>query len=182
MVVAVALVGCGAAVNPRPSDDAPWKGSASAVTVTPAPDAGGVLSFRNCPTLGEARAAMPAITDGPNANAVPFKTMVLQCRYGLPDRDAQGRPAEIDVLVFDSIEDGRATWRWELERDWGSPTVLPDLGEEAFATHGSGQWDVWVSDGRFGLHLLHTSRHDLGLDQMRALAAATLVGLDRPAR
>ena len=129
-----------------------------------------------------ARAAVPAITDGPNANAVPFKTMVLQCRYGLPDPDVHRGSAVIDVLVFDSVEDGRTTWKWELESDWGSPTVLPDLGDEAFATHGSGQWDVWVAHGRFGLHLLHTSHHDLALDPLAALARAAVVGLSRPPR
>jgi hypothetical protein len=167
---------------PGPVDDAPWKGSGDVEVITAAPDAGGVLSFRNCPTLAEARGAMPAITAGPEANAVPFKTMVLQCSYTLPGRDVQGSASGISILVFDAEADGRTAWVWDPDADAGSRTAIPDLGDRAFATAGRGRLELWVDAGRFGLHLLHTSQDELPLEEMNALARAALTGSERPAR
>jgi hypothetical protein len=181
--LAAALAGCGATAIPSASDDtAWWKASASVETVTAAPDAGGVLSYRNCPTLDEARAALPAIVDGPDANGVPFKSMVLQCSYRLPGSDISGRPAGVGLLVFDAVAEGRTAWDWTLDGDSGTPTAIPALGDRGFATHAIDRWDVWVSASRFGIHLSHTSRDDLALDPLAGLARAAVVGLDRPPR
>lgn len=186
LATVLVLIAAGCATRPAPGagdpDIPPWKASASVVVMTAAPDAGGVLSFRNCPTLAEARAAMPSIIDGPDANAVPFKTMVLQCGYGLPGFDVSGRPAGVGVLVFDAMTEGRTAWTWTLQDDWGPTTAIPNLGDRAFATHSKPGWDVWVEAGRFGLHLSHTTRVEIALEPLVALARATVVGLDRPPR
>jgi hypothetical protein len=141
-----------------------------------------VLSFRNCPTLAEAQTALPSIVEGPEANGVPYKSMVLQCGYRLPGSDASGRPAGVGILVFDAVAEGRSMWTWTLEGDWGPPTVVPGLGDEAFATHGEDRWDVWVGVGRFGIHASHTSRDDLALESLAALARTAVVALARPPR
>jgi hypothetical protein len=182
LTIAVILVmGCsGSPVGP--GDEAPWKASDGGVVITAAPDAGGLLSFRNCPTLDEATHAMPSITAGPDANAVPFKSMVLQCSYALPGRDVQQRPAGISILVFDALAEGRPTWEWVVDGDPARRTAIADLGDQAFATNDRGPTEVWVNAGRFGLHLLHTSEADLPVSAMAALARAALDGLQRPPR
>ena len=175
------LAACAGLAPSSRGDEAPWKTSGGEV-VTAAPDAGGVLSFRNCPTLDEARAAMSAITGGPDANGVPFKSMVLQCSYSLPGRDAQGRPAGVSILVFDAVAEGRETWDWSLGGEFGSPEPVSDLGESAFVTMHNGEREVWVNAGRFGLHVLGPGPSDLELDQVLALAKHAVEGLGRPPR
>jgi hypothetical protein len=184
IVLAAIAGGCGSApvAAPGDSDIPPWKASASTIAVTAAPDAGGVLSFRNCPTLAEAQAALPSILEGPEANGVPYKSMVLQCSYRLPGFDATGRPAGVGMLVFDAMAEGRATWSWTLEDDWGQPTSVTGVGDEAFATRGTDRWDLWVGVGRFGIHVSHTSRDDLALESLAALARTAVVALARPPR
>lgn len=179
----VLLAGC-AGASPRMSEEPPppWKSSDGAVEVTGAPDAGGVLSFRNCPTLDEARAAVPAITEGPDANAVRFKSMVLQCSYGLPGRDVQGRPAGIAILVFDASLDGETTFAWTLDGDEGSPTPIDDLGDSAYWTAGRGSAELWVNAGRFGLHLLNTGVDASSVREIADLARAAVGALERPPR
>jgi hypothetical protein len=175
------FAGC-AGLTPAPTvDEAPWKTSGGEV-ITAAPDAGGVLSFRNCPTLDEARAAMPAVTGGPDANGVPFKSMVLQCSYTLPGNDVQGRPAGISILVFDATAEGGETWGWTLGEEFGSPEPVSDLGESAFVTWRNGEREVWVNAGRFGFHVLSPGPSDLQLDQVLALARVAVEGLARPPR
>ena len=175
------LAGC-AGLVPTPPDEAPWKGSDGGVVVTAAPDAGGVLSFRNCPTLEEARAAIPAISAGPDANAVPFKSMILQCSYALPGRDPEGHPAGVSILVFDAAFEGATTFEWTYDADIGSPTPIDGLGDAASWTAGRGPVEVWVETGRFGLHLLHTSPDGIDVGQLAALARAGVDALARPPR
>ena len=82
LVIAGLLAGCSTS---GPGADTPSrKVGASVEVITAAPDAGGPLSYRNCPTLAEAKAAVPGLTSGPDANGVPFKNMILQCglRHG----------------------------------------------------------------------------------------------------
>jgi hypothetical protein len=69
-----------------------------------------------------------------------------------------------------------------LDADAGNPTAIPDLGDRAFATAGHDSWELWVDAGRFGLHLSHSSRGELSLEEMSALARVALLGLERPAR
>ena len=178
LVVAVGGLpaGCGAM---SPSTPVPWKDGASAEVITAAPDAGGPLSFRNCPTLAEARAAVPAVVDGPDANAVPFKTMVLQCVYSMT-----GPASSVDILVFDASADGLGSHLWDSTRtDPGFPnaTDVPGLAEVAFTTGTPGPTDLWVVQGRYGFHM-YVWQGALPADQMVALARAMLAGLDRPPR
>ena len=173
--------GCVVSSPGQSVDEAPWK-QMDGEAITGAPDAGGELSFRNCPTLAEAQDAIPAITGGPDANAVPFKSMVLQCSYALPGRDLEGHVAGISVLVFDARADGADAWAWELDADMGSQTAIPELGDVAVATSRAGRWDVWVSADRFGIHILHTSPADLALGDLTELARRALDALERPAR
>ena len=183
LVIGGLLAGCGLLSSSPATENPPLKDSASAEVVTAAPDAGGPLSFRNCPTLTEARAAVPDLTSGPDANAVPFKTMVLQCSYAMDERDVQGRPAGIGILVFDASVEG--VHLWDLARtdsDFGNATDIPGLAEAAFVTGTSGHNDLWVVQGPYGFHMSHTRRGEISFDQMVALARAMLTGLARPPR
>ena len=180
--IAAVVVGVSACAESLPTpvgDEAPWKTSGG-VAITAAPDAGGILSFRNCPTLAEATAAMPAVMGGPEANAVPYKSMVLQCSYALPGRDAQGNPAGISILIFDAVSEGRASWVWTLGGELGSPAPVSGLGDSAYVTTHDGGRDVWVEAGRFGLHLLGPT--GLESSEVLGLARAAVVGLGRPPR
>jgi hypothetical protein len=183
-VVALALAGC-AGAQPT-AEMAPWK-DGSVEVITAAPDAGGALSFRNCPTLAEAQAAVPALIAGPDANAVPFKTMVLQCIYTLDGSSAQGGPATIDILVFDvsATGDGMGAQTWNAVRTdpgFPNPTDIPGLAEDAFATGTDGHNDVWVVQGGYGFHMYHNRQAEVPLDQLVALSRAMLTGLTRAPR
>jgi hypothetical protein len=176
------LAGCGL-LSSGPASDVPWKHGSSGQLITAAPDAGGPLSFRNCPTLAEARAAMPVLTSGPDANAVPFKTMVLQCAYAMDEGDVQGRPAGIGILVFDASAEGAHLWdSVRTDPNFPDVTEIPGLGDVAFATGTSGHNDVWVVHGSYGFHMSHTRQGAIPADQMVALARAMLIGLARPPR
>ena len=167
----------------QPVDNPPWKTSGAGVTITAAPDAGGPLSFRNCPTLDEAKAAVPTLVSGPDANAVPFKTMILQCSYSMDERDVQGRPAGIGILVFDAAAEGVSEWD-SVRTDPQRVNLIdsPGLGERAFATGAQEQHELWVVHREYGLHVIHTRPAGIPLDQMVALARAMLTGLDRAPR
>jgi predicted small secreted protein len=181
LVIAGLLAGCSTS---GPGADTPsWKVGASVEVITAAPDAGGLLSFRNCPTLAEAKAAVPALTGGPDANAVPFKTMILQCSYAMDERDIQGRPAGIGILVFDATGEGLHLWdSARTDPDSPNATDIPGLAEVAFATGSTGHDDLWVVQGPFGFHMSHTRRGEIPLDEMVALARSMLTGLARPPR
>ena len=183
LVIGGSLVGCTTGSSSPAGEEAPWKANSSGEVVTAAPDAGGPLSFRNCPTLDEARAAVPVLTGGPNVNAVAFKTLVLQCGYTMAESDVQGRPAGIEILVFDASADGIHLWD-SVRTDPAFPdaTGLPGLQEVAFATGTVGHNDVWVVQGGYGFHMSHTRRDGIPLHQMEALARAMLAGLGRPPR
>jgi hypothetical protein len=184
-IVTLVLAGC-AWTLPQPSAETPsWDfGASGVVIITAAPDAGGPpLSYRNCPTLAEAKAAMPALVGGPDANAVPFKMMVLQCIYTINELDVPGRPAGIDILIFDASAEGNQLWD-SVRTDPGFPnaTDIPGLADVAFATGASGHNDVWVVQGGYGFHMYHTRQNGIPLDQMVALARAMLTGLGRAPR
>ena len=182
LVTVGVLAGCGA--PSRPADDtAPWKAGASTETITAAPDAGGPLSFRNCPTLAEAKAAVPTLTSGPDADGVPFKTMVLQCGYAMDERDAQGRQAGIGILVFEASAEGDQLWD-SVRTDPSFPNAadIPGLAAVAFATGPPGHNDIWVVQGGYGFHMSHSRQGDIPADQLVALARAMLTGLARPPR
>ncbi len=177
------LAGCASAMTTPADDEAPWKDGASVELITSAPDAGGPLSFRNCPTLDEARAAAPAVVDGPDANGVPFKTMVLQCLYTLDGRDAQGRPAGIAILVFDTSAEGLNAWE-SVRTDPAFPnsTDVPGLADVAFVTGPPAFNDLWVVQGGYGFHMSHTRQVGIPGEQLVALGRAMLAGLERPPR
>ena len=183
LVIGGSLAGCVSGSSSPADDTPPWKEGASAEVITAAPDAGGPLSFRNCPTLTEAKAAVPALTSGPDANGVPFKTMVLQCVYATDERDVQGRPAGIGILVFEASAEGAHLWD-SVRGDQGFPnaTDIPGLAEVAFATGTPGHNDVWVVQGGYGFHMSHSRQGEIPAAQMVALARAMLAGLGRPPR
>jgi len=183
LVVAGLLAGCGALSPETGEPEAPWKDGASVEVITAAPDAGGALSFRNCPTLAEAQAAVPILVSGPDANAVPFKTMVLQCSYGVAELDAEGHRAGIGILVFDASAEGIHLWD-SVQSDPGfpNPTDISGLAEVAFATGVSGYGDLWVVQGAYGFHVSHTRRAGFPPEELVALARAMLAGLERPPR
>ena len=177
------LAGCGALAPEKGEPDPPWKEGASVEVITAAPDAGGPLSFRNCPTLAEAQAAVPSLVTGPDANAVPYKTMILQCSWDVAVLDVQGRPAGIGILVFDASAEGVHLWDTaRTDSTFPNATDIPDLAEVAFGTGTSGFDELWVVQGDFGFHMPHTRRGGFPPDQMVALARAMLVGLERPPR
>jgi hypothetical protein len=183
LVIAGLVAGC-AAISSDPADDAaPWKDGASTEVITAAPDAGGPLSFRNCPTLDEVRAAVPAVTSGPDANGVPFKTMVLQCSYAMNERGAQGGQAGIGILVFDASAEGRRLWD-SVRSDPAFPNAIdiPGLADVAFATGPVGHHDLWVVQGTYGFHMRHSRLGGMPTDEMVALARAMITGLGRPPR
>lgn len=166
-----------------PGEEATWKAAGSVTVTTAAPDAGGALTFRNCPTNDEARAAVPGVASGPDANAVPFKTMVLQCTYGMQEPDVQGRPSVLSILVFDASVEGIALWDTTRgDPAFPNPVDLPGLGDRSFATGKPGQYDLWVVQGVYGFHMFHTRQQGVALDQMTSLARAMLAGLVRPPR
>jgi ABC-type amino acid transport substrate-binding protein len=178
-IVAFVLAGCARGTVPQSFDF----GASGVVIITAAPGAGGPLSYRNCPTLAEAKAAIPALVGGPDANAVPFKMMVLQCVYTINELDVPGRPAGIDILIFDASAEGNQLWD-SVRTDPGFPNAndIPGLSDVAFATGTSGQNDVWVVQGGYGFHMSHTRQTGIPLDQMVALARAMLTGLERAPR
>ncbi|HEX9093621.1 MAG TPA: hypothetical protein VF902_06515 [Coriobacteriia bacterium] len=167
----------------RADDTPPWKIGASGVVVTAAPDAGGPLSFRNCPTLPEARAIVATLVSGPDANAVPFKTMVLTCNYTFDELDVQGRPAAISILVFDASAEGARLWESVMtDPQFPNPVDVPGIADVAFSTGAAGQNDLWVVQEAYGLHMYHTRPRGVPLEQMAGLARAMLTGLSRAAR
>jgi hypothetical protein len=182
--VTAVVAGC-AGTLPQPSAYKPSLdfGASDVTIITAAPDAGGPLSYRNCPTLAEAKAAMPALVGGPDANAVPFKTMVLQCTYTISELDASGRSAGIGILIFDASAEGNHLWdSVRTDPSFPNATDIPGLAHVAFATGVSGHNDVWVVQGGFGFHMSHTRQSGIPLDQMVALARAMLTGLERAPR
>jgi len=184
-IVTLVLAGC-AWTLPQPSAYTPsWDfGASGVVIITAAPDAGGPLSYSNCPTLAEAKAAIPALVGGPDANAVPFKTMVLQCVYTINELDVPGRTAGIEILIFDASAEGNQLWD-SVRTDPGNfpnATDIPGLAGVAFATGTTGHNDVWVVQGGYGFHMSHTRQNGIPLDQMVALARAMLTGLGRAPR
>jgi hypothetical protein len=183
IVVAIATVGCTRVGAPAAESTPPWKVGASVNTVSAAPDAGGPLSLRNCPTLEAAAAAVPGLVSGPDANAVPFKTMVLQCSYSLAELDIQARPAGVGILVFDASGDRTDLWANVLDDPaFPGPMEIPGLGDRSFATGTAGHQDLWVVADDFGFHVAHTRQGPIELDQMIALAREMLVGLERSPR
>ena len=175
------LSGCG--LLPPANDTPPEKVGGSVVEITAAPDAGGPLSFRNCPTLAEAAAAVPTLIAGPEANGVPFKDMVLQCNYSMNEPTVQGRPAGIGILVFDASTDGVHLWdSARTDPNFPNPTNIAGLADVAFATGTPGHNDVWVVQGGYGFHMSHTRPGGVPLDQLVALARAMLVSLGRAPR
>lgn len=174
----ILLAGC-ALMSSTPSyANLPSNEGAQGEIITAAPDAGGPLSFRNCPTLAEANAAIPALVHGPDANAVPSKTMVLQCLYPMPES-----VGSVDILVFDASAEGSGNHLWDSVRtDPGFPnaTDVAGLAEVAFTT-GTPAHDLWVVQGRYGFHM-YSLRGGIPADQMVALARAMLAGLGRPPR
>jgi hypothetical protein len=182
-VLALALAGCAAST---PTDEtAPWKDDGSVEFITDAPDAGGALSFRNCPTFAEAQAAVPDLIEGPYANAVPFKTVVLQCIYTIEGTGVEGGPATIDIMIFDAAADGRGLQLWNEARTDSAnpdPTDIPGLADVAFSTGSSGHNDVWVVQGGYGFHLSHSRQAEVPLDQLVALSRSMLTGLTRAPR
>jgi hypothetical protein len=184
VVIGGLAAGCGLLSSSPADANLPSKEDASAELITAAPDAGGPLSFRNCPTLAEARAAMPTLVQGPDANAVPFKTMVLQCVYSMTEPFLPGQPAGVDILVFDASADGSGNHLWDSVRtdpDFPNATDVPGLAEFAFTTGTPGQYDLWVVKGRYGFHM-YSRQGGISTDQMVALARAMLAGLGRPPR
>jgi hypothetical protein len=182
LVVAGALA-AGCVSSPPGNDVPPWKVGASGEVTTAAPDAGGLLSVRNCPALTEAIAAVPVLTTGPDANAVPHKTMVLQCSYSMPEQDVRGRQAGILISVFDASAEG--VHLWDADRTdpaFPNATDLPALAEVAFTTGTTGHNDVWVVEGRYGFHISHTRQGEIPVDHLVALARAMLAGLKRAPR
>lgn len=166
---------------PGASEDIPsWKAGASVEVITAAPDAGGPLSWRNCPTLSEARAAVPIIASGPDANGVPFKTMILQCGYGLNEPGVGGGQAAIWILVFDASAMGASLWA-SVRTDPAFPnaTDIAGLAEVAFSTGSAGHYDLWVVHDAYGFHMYQLRQGPIPLDQMVALARAMLTGLAR---
>ena len=177
LVIVGSLTGCVSMSSPA-ADTPAWKVGASAEVITAAPDAGGPLSYRNCPTLAEAKVAVPGLTSGPDANGVPFKTMILQCSYAMDERDIQGRPAGIGILVFDASAEGGHLWdSVRTDPHFANATDIPGLAEVAFATGTTGHHDVWVVQGPFGFHMGHTRRGEIPFDEMVALARSMLTGL-----
>jgi hypothetical protein len=184
-LVTLVLAGCAWTPSQPSNVMPPWKDGGSVEIITAAPDAGGPLSFRNCPTLAEARVAVPVLVAGPDANGVPFKTMVLQCIYTLDGTGVAGGPASVDILVFDASADGRGLQMWDTVRSdpgFPNPTDIPGLADVAFATGTSGHNDLWVVQGGFGFHMYHNRRAEVPLDQLVALARAMLTGLTRAPR
>lgn len=183
LIIGGVMAGCGSLASTPVVDTPSWKAGASEEVITAAPDAGGPLSFRNCPTLAEARAAVPDLTNGPDANAVPFKTMVLQCSYAMDERDIQGRPAGIGILVFDASAEGVHLWdSVRTDSHFANATDIPGLAEIAFVTRTSGHSDLWVVQGPYGFHMSHTRQGEIPVQQMVALARSMLAGLARPPR
>lgn len=174
----ILLAGCADWMGTPPP--LPPKDNGGGEVITAAPDAGGVLSFRNCPTLAEATAAMPAITGGPDANGVAFKSMVLQCSYTVPGRDVRGNELGMTILVFDAAFESLAVWHWQVGSEFGERAPVAGLGDTAFLTVGDGERHVWVDAGRFGLHLMGSSQ--LVEAEVVALAKAAVEGLKRPPR
>ena len=148
------------------------------VVVTAAPDAGGPLNFENCPTLAEAAAAVPAVAGGPEANAVPFKTMVLQCSYRISELNVSGGDVTIAILVFDASAEGLHLWD-TARSDFPNARDIPGVAEVAFTTGDPGHEDLWVVQGTYGFHMFHTRPSGIPLEQSTALARAMLTALSR---
>ena len=177
-VVATVLAGCGATSDPIPTDPPATPEPTQGDGITPVP---AEWSLGNaCPTLDEAKAAIPLVASGPEVNTEPFKTMVLQCSYGMDELDVSGRQAGIGILVFDVSAEGIHMWdSVRTDPTFPNPTDIPDVAEVAFATGTPDHNDVWVVQGRYGFHMSHLRQGGIPLDQMVALAKATVAGLSR---
>jgi hypothetical protein len=160
-----------------------WKDQGAGVSIGAAPDAGGPLSAANCPTLDEANAAVPEIDGVGELNAVPFKNMILQCSYTTRGLDRSGHRAGVGILVFDTEGLGRDMWAGvRTEPDRPDLVEIPELDAAAFATGEPGHEAVWVATDEWALHMSNTATGGVPLDQMTALARATLAALQRPPR
>ncbi len=176
MLLAVLLVGCGRFTGQAPEGK---PGVDPNSTLEPMPTAVRPL-VGACPTLAEAKVAVPSITRGPDANDSPFKNMVLQCTYVLPGLDLQFHPNGIGILVFDATAEGKTLWNnVRTDPSFPNATDIPGLGEVGFrtGTPGHKDLDLWVVQGGYGFHMLGAD--GISLDQMVALARAMLAGLDR---
>ena len=177
-LAATFLVGCGVTSNAIPTEPPATPGPTQGDGITPVP---AEWTLGNaCPTLDQAKAAIPVVVSGPEVNTEPFKTMVLQCNYGMDELDASGRQAGIGILVFDASAEGAQLWdSARTDPTFPNPTDIPDLAEVAFATGKPGYNDIWVVQGRYGFHMGHLRQGGIPLDQMVALAKAMVAGLSR---
>ena len=177
-VAAAVLAGCGATSNTSPTEPPANPEPTQGDSITPVP---AEWSLGNaCPTLDQAKAAIPVVVSGPEVNTEPFKTMVLQCNYGMDELDVSGRQAGIGILVFDASAEGVQLWG-SVRTDPGfpNPVDIPDLAEVAFATGTPDHNDIWVVQGPYGFHMSHLRQGGIPLDQMVALAKAMVAGLSR---
>lgn len=177
-VIVAMLAGCVTSPAPIPTDPPATPETTPGDGVTPVP-AGGSLAAA-CPTLAEAKAAIPDLVAGPDINTEPFKTMVLQCNYWFDDLDVQGRKAGVGILVFDASAEGSHLWdSARTDPAFPNATDIPGLAEVAFSTGTPGHNDVWVVQGRYGFHMSHLRKGGVPLDGMVALARAMVAGLSR---
>jgi hypothetical protein len=173
-----AVAACGSTAGPIPTDPPATPVAAAPADITPVPGDGSLAGA--CPSLEQAKAAVPVLVSGPEVNTEPFKTMVLQCNYGLDGPDVQGRQAGIGILVFDASAEGPQLWASvRTDPSFPNATDIPDLAEVAFATGKPGYNDIWVVQGRYGFHMSHLRQGGIPLDQMVALARAMVAGLGR---
>ena len=177
-VAALVLASCGWFL---PDPNVPTEtGVGPVVEITPSAD--GPLAVA-CPTLAEARAAVPGIERGPDINTAPFKTMVLQCIYQSAGSGIPGGTAGIDILVFDASAEGKTMWD-SVKTEPAFPNAadipsLADVADVAFSTGTLGHYDVWVVRGKYAFHMYHVQPGMVALDQMVALSRAMLAGLVR---
>ncbi len=159
-----------------------WKDAGgSGVGTGPVIDAGGPLSARNCPTLDEVHAAVPAVIKGPDANPEPFKGQVLLCSYTIGELDNAGYPALVSIEVFDASVEGVEGWG-SANEDPANPTAIPGLGDSATAKGGPGHEVLWVTSGPWALKLGNSRDDGIPLDQMIALARTALASVALPPR
>lgn len=172
------LAGCGTTAGPIPTDPPATPEGTPPAEITPVPADGSLANA--CPSLEQAKAAVPALVSGPDVNTEPFKTMVLQCGYGTNELDVQGRQAGIGILVFDASAEGVHLWdSSRTDPGFPNPTDVPDLAEVAFVTGMPGHYDLWVVQGKYGFHMSHLVQSGIPLDQMVALGRAMVAGLGR---
>lgn len=181
LLAAVLVAGCGLIDRPAGKDSGiDTSPDASAPAEVETASASGPLAAA-CPSLSDAKAAVPAITTGPDINTTPFKTMVLQCVYELSGIDLTLRQAGIGILVFETSEQGVGIWdSVRTDPAFPNPIDLPaleDVAQVAFATGAAGHNDVWVVQGPYAIHMSSNGRDGVPLDQMSVLARLTLAGL-----